>query len=475
MKTKHKLTKIMDLAKPLFTSKMFMSFGISFLLAIVSLNTDLYRVEAFFYDLRMRWKGSELAHPDIVLMYLREKKAVDSPELEDNLESHLKALENLVKQKPRAIVYLNKFDPVDIETKPEIADRFVEVAQKAEAQGIRISFGTDVDLSGEVLPPYPLSLLPHYPSILHKDDTIFAEDKVMRRALLTILKEPSIHMRVAFPDMTKDELLEKARQVRGSYYFGPARERFLMIRYPQTTAKATNAFPSIEFANVIEGKDTETVAGKILLVHSMRKEAINDYVFTPFSRSVYTNPRVLVHASILDTLLKNKGMIPVRRAVDALDDLLLGVAAAFGRDARLLRDLEDEAVRERVHFAHRLLRYASIVSADHEGRPPTELASAATSRPPRFSHIRNASGLLPKRFASSGAKYVRGAALAAKAALSVSSTIGRSRSTVASASFATIASRSITCRRPCRGAERQARQSLDKPEVRRGIGQVFGD
>jgi len=329
MKTKHKLAKIVGLAKPLITSKMFMSFGISFLLAVVSLNTDLYRVEAFFYDLRMRWKGSEQAHPDILLMYLREKKAVDSPELEDNLESHLKALEQLVKKKPRAIVYLNKFDPVDIETKPEIANKFVEIAQGAELQGIKIYFGTDVDLSGEVLPPYPLSLLPHYPSILHKDDTIFAEDKVMRRALLTVLKEPSIHMRVAFPEMGKEELLSKAKHVRGSYFFGPAKERFVMIRYPQTTAKTLGAFPSIEFANVLEGKDLDTVEGKILLVHSMRKEAINDYVFTPFARSVYTNPRVLVHASILDTLLKNKGMISVRPAVDAMLTFLLALVLAF--------------------------------------------------------------------------------------------------------------------------------------------------
>ncbi len=329
MRTKSKLTKIAELAKPIFTSKMFMSFGISFLLAVVSFNTDLYRVEAFFYDLRMRWKGSEQAHPQIMLMYLREKKAIDSPELEDNLESHLKALEQLILKKPRAIVYLNKFDPVDIETKPGVADRFVALAQKAEQSGIRIYFGTDVDLSGEVLPPYPLSLLPHFPSILHKDDTIFAEDKVMRRALLTVLKEPSIHMRVAFPEMSKEDLLEKAKQVRGSYYFAPARERFLMIRYPQSTAKAANAFPSIEFANVLEGKNTDSVTGKILLVHSMRREAINDYVFTPFSRTVYTNPRVLVHASILDTILKNKGMIPVRRAVDAVLTFLLALVLAF--------------------------------------------------------------------------------------------------------------------------------------------------
>jgi signal transduction histidine kinase len=329
MKKRTKLTKILEFAKPLFTSKMFLSFGIASLLAVVSLNTDLYRVEAFFFDLRMRWKGSEQPHPDIMLMYIREKKASENPESEDNLDAHLKALQQLVLKKPRAIVYLNKFDPVDIETKPEVADEFVATAQEAERQGVRVYFGTDVDLSGEVLPPYPLSLLPHFPSILHKDDTIFAEDKVMRRALLTVLKEPSIHMRVAFPEMSRDELMIKAKYVRGSYYFGPAKERFLMIRYPKSTVKSALAFPSMEFSDLLEGKETVPVEGKIILVHSMRAEAINDYVFTPYSRAVYTNPRALVHASILDTLLKNKGIIYIRPAVDAALTFLLALALAF--------------------------------------------------------------------------------------------------------------------------------------------------
>lgn len=332
MKTKTRLSEILELTKPLLTSKVALSFGISLILAVVSLNTDLYRVEAFFYDLRMRWKGNETAHPEIMLMYLREKRSVESPVLEDNLDAHLKVLEQVVKRRPKAVVYLNKFDPVDIETKPAVADRFVAIAQQAETQGTRVYFGTDIDLSGEVLPPYPLSLLPHFPATLHKDEPIFAEDKVMRRALLTVLKEPTIHMRVAFPEMTREELLEKAKHVRGSYYYGPAKERFMMIRYPQSTALGPNAlgaFPAIEFSNALEGKDLDGLEGKILLVHSMRKEEINDYVFTPFSRMVYTNPRVLVHASILDTLLKNRGIVPVRAAVDAVLTFLLALVLAF--------------------------------------------------------------------------------------------------------------------------------------------------
>ncbi|MGZ3706798.1 MAG: CHASE2 domain-containing protein, partial [Bdellovibrionota bacterium] len=324
-----KLSEILNLAKPVVTSKLFLSFGISLLLAVVSLNTDLYRVEAFFYDLRVRWKGAEPVHPDIMLLLLREKKTDAGPDLEESLDSHLHALENLVAQKPSAIVYLNKFDPVDIETKPEVADKFVALAQKAETQGTHIYFGTDVDMSGEVLPPYPLSLLPHYPSILSPDGRIFAEDNVIRRASLTAFDEPSLHLRVAFPSLSKEALIEKAHSVRGAYFHELAKDWFFMIRYPQSTASLGAGFPHIEFSDVLENKGVSAVAGKIMLVHSLRQEGLNDYAYTPYSRVMYTNPRVLVHAAILDTLLKNRGLISVKEPIDALITFLLALILAF--------------------------------------------------------------------------------------------------------------------------------------------------
>lgn len=315
-------------AKPLLSSKLFLSFSISFFLALLSLNTDLYRVEAFFYDLRMRWKGAEAAHPDIMLLLLKEK-AADSADLDESLESHYVALQKLLAKRPKAIVYLNKFDPVDIETKPEVADKFVALAEKAATEGTNVYFGTDVDMSGEVLPPYPLSLLPHFPSILNRDEFTFAEDKVMRRALLTAFGEPSVHMRAAFPKLSREELLEQAQKMHGSYYYDLAKDWFLMIRYPGNTASSAKVFPEMEFSELLEGRDISEVAGKIVLVHSLRKEGMNDYVYTPYSRTIYTNPRIFVHAAILDTLLKDRGLIAAKPAVDAVITFLLALALSF--------------------------------------------------------------------------------------------------------------------------------------------------
>lgn len=321
--------KFLKLVAPATGNKVFLSVSISLVLATLALSTDLSRMEAFFYDLRMRWKGSESLHSSIQLVLVREKKGSTGLELEDSLEAHLQALERLVAKQPRAIIYLNKFDPIDIETKPELAEKFVAIAQKAEANGTHVYFGTDVDMSGEVLPPYPLSLLPHYPAILHLDEFTFSEDKVMRRGLLTTFGEPTVYMRAAFPALSDLELVDKAKHMRGAYYNDIAKDWFLLVNYPANTSATAGRYPQMEFSDVVEGNGISEVKDKILLVHSLRQEGMNDYVYTPYSRTVYTNPRAYVHAAILDTLLKNKGISPVRPAVDYVITFLLSLALAF--------------------------------------------------------------------------------------------------------------------------------------------------
>jgi signal transduction histidine kinase len=322
---KKKLAQIKAVLGAAPTFQMLVSFGIALLLAAVALNVDLYRVEAYFYDLRMRWKGAESPHPDLVLLSMGD----ENNDASYSLEAHIKVLERLLKQKPKAILYMNKFDPTEVEIRPAAAERFVELALDAEEQGTRIYLGTEVDLSGEVLPPYPLSLLPHSPSILHKDGTMFGEDRVMRRALLTVFEEPSLHLRAAYPELSADELREKAQSVRGAYFYEPAGSWHVLTRYPDNTSVARGLYPRLRFTDILQGEDVATASGKIILVETLRRDAMNDYGYTPFSRVIYTNPRLVVHAAILDTILKDRGMVAVSNRVNAALTFLLALFLAF--------------------------------------------------------------------------------------------------------------------------------------------------
>jgi signal transduction histidine kinase len=301
--------------------QLLMSFGVALFLAGAALNSNLYRVEAFFYDLRMQWKGAEKPLPDLVLLPLGE---VDGSR---SMENQVKLLRALLDQKPKEILYFNKFDPTEVESHPFAAEEFVRLAQKGIADGVKIYLGTDVDLSGEVLPPYPLSRIPHAPAILHKDGTMFAEDKVMRRALLTVFDEPSLPLRAAYPELSPEELRAKVKEIRGSYFYEPAKSWHMLIRYPENTTHTS--IPRTRFRRVLRGRGLGHFAGKIVLIGPWRRDAMNDYAYTPYSRVVYTNPRLVVQASILDTLLKNKGIIVAPRAVDIALTFILALVLAF--------------------------------------------------------------------------------------------------------------------------------------------------
>ncbi|RZA01695.1 MAG: CHASE2 domain-containing protein, partial [Proteobacteria bacterium] len=325
---KKPFSKLKEAIGPVPRSQLILSFGIALLLAFLALNTDLFRVEAFFYDFRMRLKGNEAPSSEILLLPLGDKPLEGTASI-DSIATHRVVLEKLIAQKPKAIVYLNRFDPAEIDARPAEAEGFVALAREAERQGIRIYLGSDVDLSGEVLPAYPLSLLPHYPSILHKDGTMFAEDKVMRRTLLTAFGKPTIHLRAAYPNLSDAELMAHVPQVRGAYYYKEADAYHVLIRFPRNTAVATHGFAQLSFSDAYEGKDLSRAAGKIILVETMRKEPMNDYAYTPYSRDTYTNPRLAVHAASLDSLLKDAGIVLMSRNFDAGLTFVLALTLAF--------------------------------------------------------------------------------------------------------------------------------------------------
>lgn len=307
--------------RPVVVSKLFLSLIIAIAITSLTINFNFFGVEAYFYDLRVRLKGEEKPDSRIHLIVMENN--------EGDLNEHLAALKRMIQDRPAVIAYLNKFDSSEVEANPKLAEEFVRTANEAQAQGIQIYFGTDVDLGGEILPPYPLSLLPHSPIVLHKDGTIFGEDKVVRRALLTLLDEPSLHLRIAYPQLSKKQLLEKAATLRGSYFFKPAEAWHTLIRYPGNTDTKNKSFPSDTFVNIAEGKHNVSLKNKIVIVGPIRKDAVNDFVFTPYSRITYNNPKLYAHAAIIDTLLKDRGIIIVPTKVDIGITFLLSLILVY--------------------------------------------------------------------------------------------------------------------------------------------------
>jgi CHASE2 domain-containing sensor protein len=256
-------------AKRILLSHVIMSFIIGAAIGAITLNLDFNRIEAFFYDLRIQLSGSNKLDERIALLAIADDE--NNYLALNSISSHAKVLELLIAQKPTAIAFLNHFDPSDVEYNKADAERFVSLAKEAARLDIDILVGTDVDLGGEILAPYPLSTLAHFPAIVHKDGTIFSEDKVTRRALLTVMGEPSLHLYLANPAARSGELLNNVQKSRGAHYFASGEVWHHLIRYPGNTGLSkSEIFPFQTYSQLLKIQSASSFKNKIvLIVHTM--------------------------------------------------------------------------------------------------------------------------------------------------------------------------------------------------------------
>jgi signal transduction histidine kinase len=280
-------------------------------LTAVLLNLDFNLLEANLYDLRMA-RGIQ-AKPDssIVIINLDDATAGVLDEFPPlPLDMHTQFMEALEKLEPRAVGYLIDLNQVT-QVNPELihstwAQRFVDSARRLEAKGSPVMLGTPYDVTGEVIPPYPLSTLPHAIAVIHKDGNVFAEDKITRRALTYLNDKPVFHTELA----QRMGLIGSGQKPAGSFHVPEVDGDYLFFRYHGNTVRSPYAHFS--FADVLKGRiPQDALRGKIVLVGTLSKDNSSDFAFTPYSKSAFQSPKLMVHANILDSIIHDDGVIRV--------------------------------------------------------------------------------------------------------------------------------------------------------------------
>lgn len=350
------------------------------ILALVLMNLEFNLLEAKLYDMRMS-RGLQ-AKPDrgIVLVSIDDStvKAIDefSPL---PLDFHARLLERMETLRPKALGYLvdmNRVNQLDPELfRSEWGKRFTSAANRMEAAGISVLLGTPYDVTGEVIPPYPLSALPHALAFIHKDGNVFADDKVTRRAMTYLDGKPVFHTELA----QRLGYLAPGKAPRGNYRIEQIIDgQYFFFRYhgdttlhPTTDGKAKFAggsYPIYSFKDVMSGKiPPRAFEDKIVLVGSLTKDDSGDFALTPYSKTPFTNPKLLVHANILDAVIHDHGIVRAPTWVSYAVTFLviasvlwwvlhstplqgviatLGLAAAFGIIAQAVFQLQGVWIRE---------------------------------------------------------------------------------------------------------------------------------
>jgi signal transduction histidine kinase len=287
----------------------------SAVLSVILLHLNFNFLEANLYDLRMS-HGSQM-NPDenIALVTLDDATTQALNDFSPlPLPVHARFLESLESFHPKAVGYLvdlnhvNQFTPDAVKLKS--AEKFTEVAHRMRKNGTAVVLGTSFDVTGEVIPSFPLNSIPHGIAVIHKDGNVFAEDKVTRRALLTLYNKPSFHLQLAreLGSIPQDQLPQ------GSYYISELDAQYFFFRYHGQTdlhlQKAQIAqYPRYSFSDVLQGRiPKDSLQGKVVLVGPLSKDDSSHFAFTPYSHLAFSNPKIILHANILDSILHDTGI-----------------------------------------------------------------------------------------------------------------------------------------------------------------------
>ncbi len=303
------------------------------LLTAFLMNLEFNWIESTLYDFRMRLGAQPAPSSEIALVTVDDHTLTSLDEISPlPLEHHVQLLELLESARPRSIGYLvdmNKVAQAHAEqVKSEWGGRFVGVASRLENQGVPFLLGTPFDINGEVVPPFPLSAVPHAVSVIHKDGNVFGEDKITRRALLNLYGKPTFHLELAHR-LTGRGL---ETPIRGQFVDPTIDASYFFFRYFGGTgygprAPSKTGYPIYSMIDLMEGRvPLDNLAGKIVLVGSMSRTDSDDFAFTPYSKRAYTNPKLALHANILDAVIRNRGIV---RSPDWLNWVTTLLVTAF--------------------------------------------------------------------------------------------------------------------------------------------------
>jgi len=311
----------------------------SLLVTVSLLQFELNDIEATLYDLKITSITKSNRKSEMVLIALddRSLRTLDE-QLPYSLSGQVRLLESLTQSRPQAIGWLLETTPTqethDSFASAQVKRQFVEAVTKFESTGGQFTLGTSYSPQGEVTPAFPLNQLDHAPAIIHRDGNIFSEDKITRRAVWAISGGPTFHAR--FTEKLKDPSTALPpqgtfRDNRADYFFFRWQtdpeldiDADLPIDVRDIKKPAWKIFSALD---IINGKiPTSEFTDKKVIVGSLSRDQATDFAYTPWSRKPFTNPKLFVHANILEAIKTNQ---TVTRSHSHWAFLLTLIASAF--------------------------------------------------------------------------------------------------------------------------------------------------
>jgi signal transduction histidine kinase len=243
--------------------------------------------------------------------------------------SHNRLLNRLVADSPAVINYFVSLLEPDSDVEARYQAEYHETIKNYSPAGGKLKFGTEIDNFGEQIPPEGLRDIGYHLGQIYKDQLIFSKDEVVRRAILNISGEDSLHLWTAKKYREKIGLAPiDATAYKGAYYNSEADANFAMFKYSGNPVVSETFI--IPFHRVLVGNFPKGFfKDKIVLIGPQYLSNTNDFVLTPFDKENARAPKLMVHAHVIEALISEKTIFGFRDYYTQIASILIAIILSY--------------------------------------------------------------------------------------------------------------------------------------------------
>jgi signal transduction histidine kinase len=298
---------------------------------IILIQYSFHPLESIFFDF---WVKNDLSslhfkNPIVLIAMDEESDQFLGETYPYTYASHNRLMNRLTDEQPAIINYFVSLLEPDSDVEARYQGEFHQSIKNFSPRGENFKFGTEIDNLGEQIPPEALRDNGYNLGQLYKDQMIFSKDEVVRRAILNISGEDSLHLWTAkkYREIKNITPLD-ATAYKGAYYNSEADANFALFKYsgnPGTSDAQVIPFHRVVVGNFPKGffKD------KIVLVGPQYLSNTNDFILTPFEKENARTPKLMVHGHVIEALISEKTIFDVSDFYTQIASLIIAIILSF--------------------------------------------------------------------------------------------------------------------------------------------------
>ncbi len=298
---------------------------------LILIQYSFHPLESIFYDFWVKTdiSATHLQNPIVIISMDEESDQFLGETYPYSYASHNRLLNRVVKDEPAIMNYFVSLLEPDSDVEFRYQTEFHQGIKQFSPGGDKFKFGTEIDNLGEVIPPDGLRDIGYNLGQLYKDQLVFSKDEVVRRSILNISGEDSLHLWTAkrFRKLKGLPSID-ATAYKGAYYNSEADANFALFKYagnPLSPDMQVIPFHRVVVGNFPKGffKD------KIVLVGPQYLSNSSDFIQTPFEKDTARTPKLNVHAQVIDALISERTIRSVEDYVTQIAAVLIAIILSF--------------------------------------------------------------------------------------------------------------------------------------------------